>query len=239
MARQSLKRRSRRRRAYFVLPTAVGFRRNRAVRLVQARTTGWRLNSDAWKSTLEQGAAHFGQSKAVVLWPMRVISVVRPACASVVLFIIGLMILSACGRPKNEDTLSCGSLDRSFFNRLNHQDELASFRRFNREAQFQIFTCGMQHREPPQIELASEFASEGVDIVPFLSTKLRQSTDDLTTRDVVTVFFFMSSNRTYDVRGNSELMRLLTEKVGSMRSPSSKRACENMIQRITDRQNPA
>jgi hypothetical protein len=85
------------------------------------------------------------------------------------------------------------------------------------DKQYAIYICGNQYLEPPATYLAEPFAREGSDVVGFLKERLSQANDDDTIRDVVLVFAEMSRQRTYDVVGDGDLMRVIDDRVAAIK----------------------
>ena len=102
------------------------------------------------------------------------------------------------------------------------KDQIATFASHPFEEQYAIYIYGTQVRHPPAIYLARPFGSEGDKVVASLSKKLIEAHDDLTIRDLATVFSEMSNQNTYDVAGDERLMRLLSDAVAGMKNPAWK-----------------
>jgi hypothetical protein len=100
------------------------------------------------------------------------------------------------------------------------------------EKQYAIYICGNQYLEPPATYLAEPFAREGAGIVGFLKNKLSLASDDGTIRDVVLVFKAMSRQRTYNVAGDTELMKVISEAVGRVKDPFWKKTSEQFLGEI-------
>jgi len=105
---------------------------------------------------------------------------------------------------------------------------MANFTQFDLEKQYAIYICG-QGMEPPAIYLSKPFAREGEKVVPFLKTKLLTATDDLTIRDI---FAEMSRQKTYDVSGDVDLMKVIDESVNKEKDPYWKQLSQQMLNEI-------
>jgi len=106
------------------------------------------------------------------------------------------------------------------------------------EKQYAIYICGNQYLEPPATYLAESFARGGAGIVGFLKNKLSLASDDGTIRDVVLVFKVMSRQRTYNVAGDTDLMKVIIEAVDRVKDPFWKKMSEQFLGEIR-RQAPA
>jgi len=142
--------------------------------------------------------------------------IVRVALAAVVL------VSTACASRRLEYDFFRGHLG----------DGVERLRHYALPDQYRIFRYGNDQIEPPVIELARPIAERGSTAVPFLRGQLANSTDDLTTRDLLLIFATMVRLDTYDVQGDHELMMQLQTKVTQMRHPEWKRVAEHMLQRI-------
>jgi hypothetical protein len=91
------------------------------------------------------------------------------------------------------------------------------FRRYDLPDQYRIFRYGVDHREPPNIELAGPLAERGKAAVPFLLEQLTGKPDDKTVDDVLLIFEAMTRLHTYSVRADQSLMTTLTAKVTEMK----------------------
>jgi hypothetical protein len=112
------------------------------------------------------------------------------------------------------------AIDAFYSQTLN--DQIATFSDRPFEEQYAIYIYGNQVRHPPAIYLARPFGSEGEKVVAPLSKKFIEAHDDLTIRDLVTVFSEMSSQKTYDVASDERLMELLSNAVAGMKNPDWK-----------------
>lgn len=143
-----------------------------------------------------------------------------------------LMLLSGC-TPATEDSssLDCAALSKTFFSKPT-TTQINEFGGLNVDSQYAVFICGNQVREPPSIHLATPFAKEGEAVVGFLKAKLAAARGDLTIRDILLVFAEMSRRGTYNVAGDDDLMRVITEAVGKVKDMDWRRTCEQSVREI-------
>lgn len=114
-------------------------------------------------------------------------------------------------RGNDFDVGTCRRLAGSYFSKP-QQQTIDDFTLNGLSKQYEIYICGSQFMEPPQMGLAMRFASEGARAATFLKHRLAGRNDDLTTRDIVYVFVWMKRLHTYDVTGDAQLMLLLNQK---------------------------
>jgi hypothetical protein len=112
------------------------------------------------------------------------------------------------------------------------KDQIATFTSHPFEEQYAIYIYGNQVRHPPAVYLARPFGSEGARVVAPLSKKLIEAHDDLTIRDLVTIFSEISSQMTYDVAGDERLMTLLHNAVAGMKNPDWRAVAAKELQSI-------
>jgi hypothetical protein len=103
------------------------------------------------------------------------------------------------------------------------KDRIETFSRYSFDEQYAIYLYGNQIQHPPALYLADPFAAEGKGVVDALAKRLAGTSDDLTIRDLVIVFAAMNRQKTYDVRGDGRLRKLVTESVQRMKDPDWKR----------------
>ena len=80
--------------------------------------------------------------------------------------------------------------------------------------------------------MATPFAKEGQSVVGFLKAKLTAATGDLTIRDILLVFSDMSRYRSYNVAGDTDLMKVITAAVDRMKDPFWKKTAEQSLDEI-------
>jgi hypothetical protein len=96
-------------------------------------------------------------------------------------------------------------------------DTVRHFSEYDLETRYRIYICANQGTFPAQhFGLESEFAEGGEDAARFLAAKLEDATYDLTIYDIVAVFAFMQTRRTYDATTDPALMALIEQKVGHL-----------------------
>jgi hypothetical protein len=100
------------------------------------------------------------------------------------------------------------------------------------EKQYAIYICGSQYLEPPATYFAEPFARKGGGIVEFLKNRLSHASDDGTVRDIVLVFTEMGRQRTYNIAGDSDLMRVVDDRVAAMKDEGWKRLVEQQVKEI-------
>jgi hypothetical protein len=115
------------------------------------------------------------------------------------------------------------------------KDQLESFTSHSFNEQYAIYIYGNQVRHPPAIYLAQPFGSEGEKVVTFLSGKLAQAHNDLTIRDIISIFSEISDQRTYYVAGDDRLMSILSSAVDRMKNPDWKSITAKELQSIHDK----
>ena len=84
------------------------------------------------------------------------------------------------------------------------------------------------------MELAGPIAERGATAVPFLMNQLNRSADDSAVRDILLIFERMQTSGSYNVKGDSHLMGVLTSKVSAMRDRGRQDTCQKMLLRIQD-----
>gem|GEM_PF-5721042 len=75
-------------------------------------------------------------------------------------------------------------------------------------------------------------AMNGFKAVDYLETKLVETSEDLTVRDIIAVFEWMALKNTYNVSGNPKLLRKIDEKVKQMKNAEWKKITREMIDEI-------
>jgi hypothetical protein len=125
----------------------------------------------------------------------------------------------------------CSEFANTFFKKP-LKATIAEFSDYDVDKQYAIYICGNQYMHPPMIHLAEPFAKEGEKVVDFLKARLLEARDDLTVRDIVLVFTWMARQKTYDVAGDSNLMRITEEKVSRMKNLDWRRLSEHDLNEI-------
>lgn len=132
---------------------------------------------------------------------------------------------------EDSSNLNCSKLNKIFFTKPT-TEQMAQFSSLDIESQYAIFICGNQVREPPSIHLATPFAKEGQSVVGFLKAKLIAATSDLTIRDILLVFSDMSRYKSYNVVGDTDLMKVIVAAVDRVRDPFWKKTAEQSLDEI-------
>ena len=141
------------------------------------------------------------------------------------------LIWGYASATEDSSVLNCPKLNKTFF-RKPTSEQMAQFSGLDIGDQYAVFICGNQVREPPSIHLATPFAKEGRSVVGFLKTKLTAATGDLTIRDILLVFSEMSRSKSYDVAGDADLMKVITEAVDRVKDPFWKKTSEQSLSEI-------
>jgi hypothetical protein len=141
------------------------------------------------------------------------------------------LIWGCASATEDSSSLHCSKLNKTFF-RKPTTEQMAEFSGLDIENQYAIFICGNQVREPPSIHLATPFAKEGQSVVGFLKAKLTAATGDLTIRDILLVFSEMSRRKSYNVAGDTDLMKVITEAVDRVKDPFWKKTSEQSLEEI-------
>ena len=103
---------------------------------------------------------------------------------------------------------------------------------YSLDDQYRIFRYGSDRFEPPIMGLARPIAEKGKTVIPFLLGKLSPQPDDVTVRDVLTVFETMSAIKSYDVKSDGVVMDALRSSVLAMRDEGWRKVGLQMLQRI-------
>lgn len=146
--------------------------------------------------------------------------------------LITLAILSSpgCGKAstlKNE----CRPLMQTFF-QMPLRERMKKFASHEVEDQYRVFICGNQFMHPPAIYLAGPFAQQGAPAATFLKTKLANTKDDLTIRDIVLVFTEMKRRNTYDFSEDQALVTLISDRIGEMKNKDWKSVAQENFSEI-------
>lgn len=105
--------------------------------------------------------------------------------------------------------------DRGFFE-LTTDVQVERFQGFDMGRQFELIIVGNQQIHPPALYLVPIMAQSGKAAVPFLVDKLNATRDELTVRDIVSIYSSMQKIGSYDVRGDVTLMKLIEAKVAEI-----------------------
>jgi hypothetical protein len=159
-------------------------------------------------------------------------AVKRTSIEAVSLSVLSLLSATSCAAENMRvGEYKCSQLTEYFYGKpLNVR--VSQFVAADLEKQYAIYICGNQYLEPPAAYLAESFAREGAGIVGFLKNKLSLASDDGTIRDVVLVFEEMSRQRAYNVAGDTDLMKVITEAVDRVKDPFWKKTAEQSLGEI-------
>lgn len=105
-------------------------------------------------------------------------------------------------------------------------------RQYSLDDQYRIFRYGNDRFEPPLTGFAKPIAERGQTAVPFLLEKLNPQADDITVRDVLSLFEAMGSMKSYDVKSDAHVMDTLRSRVSTMKDPGWKAVCSKILGRI-------
>lgn len=149
-------------------------------------------------------------------------------------FVAAVFLVAGCSFAAESQLRStCDPWLGTFYKR-SLKERIATFDSYDLENKYWIFICGNQVIHPPAIYLAEPFAKQSAAAVPFLKTKLAQADDDLTIRDIVLVFAEMQRQRSYNVSKDSDLVKLITEKVNGMHDPDWKAIAQRNVDKILE-----
>jgi hypothetical protein len=130
---------------------------------------------------------------------------------------IGLIVLALFGCVSNGFDVQSNTTANDFYrNYRSTSEQIAQFKNYSIEEQYEIFEFGNQVVHPPATYLIRPYAEQGPTIVPFLRMKLESATDEATIRDITMIFAELARLRRYDFSKDTELMSLLNRKVNSM-----------------------
>jgi hypothetical protein len=145
-----------------------------------------------------------------------------------------LSVLSAAGcsaANMQVGKYKCSQLTEYFYGKQ-LKVRVSQFVAADLDKQYAIYICGNQYLEPPATYFAKPFAREGSAVVEFLKQRLSEANDDGTIRDIVLVFTEMSRQQTYDVAADSDLMRVIDDRVAAIRDKDWKRLVEQQVKEI-------
>lgn len=126
---------------------------------------------------------------------------------------------------------SCPAISQQYF-RGQSPLNTEAFEALPLPEQYEVYVCGQQYVRPRRLPLATAFAEKGAPAIFFLADKLRASSDDRTTRDIIVVFAEAQRGDFYDVAGDQALMSLLRNKARSMRDRHLRVSVHEMIDAI-------
>jgi hypothetical protein len=125
----------------------------------------------------------------------------------------------------------CTSHDvvKSFFKKP-IETRVERLRQYSLEDQYKIFRRGMDHFEPPAIELADPIAERGAAAIPFLLQQLEHEVDDVGVRDILQILDDMTYRKSYDVAADTALMTALTSRISAIKNKRLQETCLKMLQ---------
>lgn len=123
------------------------------------------------------------------------------------------------------------ALEREFFRRP-LDTRVERLRHYSLEDQYRIFRYGNDVVHPPLTNLAIPIAERGVVAVPFLMAQLNTEKDDLAVRDILRLFQETTRLKTYDVRTDATLMKVLDSRISKMKDKEWQAICVKMLQAI-------
>jgi len=123
-------------------------------------------------------------------------------------------------------------LEREFFFKNPAATRADRLRQYSLEDQYRLFRYGNDRFEPPLTGLAKPIAERGRSAIPFLLEKLNPQADDITVRDVLSLFETMGSIKSYDVKSDALVVDTLRSRVSTMKDAGWKMVCSNMLGRI-------
>ena len=144
-----------------------------------------------------------------------------------------LLVSTARSADAIVDGYKCSRLTSYFYGEP-LKTRLAKFSDADLEKQFAIYICGNQYLEPPAMYFAMPFAREGHRAANFLRTKLAQTTDDGTIRDIIMVFSEMQRQGTYPVASDRELIQLIHSSVARIKDATWRQFAERKVTEITE-----
>jgi hypothetical protein len=105
------------------------------------------------------------------------------------------------------------------------------------EKRIDYYLAAMQYNEPPGVGLADDVAQEGKQAVPLLMERLRKEKDEHNQVHIIRVFRVMHG-RYYKLKGETEVVNLLTETTDNMKEPWCKEQGEETLKYIQTDQSP-
>jgi len=123
-------------------------------------------------------------------------------------------------------------IEREFFFKKPVSTRMDRLRQYSLDDQYRIFRYGNDRFEPPLTGLAMPIAERGQSAVAFLLERLSLDADDITVRDVLSLFEAMGSIKSYDVKSDLSVMNTLRYRVSTMKDQEWKVVCSKMLRRI-------
>ena len=123
-------------------------------------------------------------------------------------------------------------LEKEFFFKNPATTRMDRLRQYSLSDQYRIYRYGNDRFEPPLTSLAKPIAERGQAAVPFLLEQLNPHADDITVRDVLSLFEAMGAIKSYDVKSDAHVMDTLRSRVSAMKDPEWKAVCSKILGRI-------
>lgn len=120
---------------------------------------------------------------------------------------------------------------RAFF-RLPLSQQVRAIKDYPIEEQIDIYLYAVQKQHPPVLGFAYDIAERGPTAVPTLLQRLREAPSDLTKADLIYVFEAMAVRGSYDVKGDSGVMRAIEAAISTMRWEATRNRSRTSLQVI-------
>ncbi len=124
--------------------------------------------------------------------------------------------------------VNCASLGKNF----SYIDAGRDFAALPTEKQYIVYICANQKVHPPMGHLATLFANEGPDVVPFLVRKMEETTTEVTVIDILEVFEAMQNNSSYGVARDKKLLAAIEARIARMSDPLLKPVAKEILAEI-------
>ncbi|MDB5048646.1 MAG: hypothetical protein JWO30_1717 [Fibrobacteres bacterium] len=82
------------------------------------------------------------------------------------------------------------------------------------------------------MQFGLKFALEGEHVVGYLTARLEETESEPTIRDIISVFRWMTIKKTYDVAGNTNLMKIMESKKNQIKEPMWRSFVEKELSEI-------
>jgi len=122
-------------------------------------------------------------------------------------------------------------MEKAFFQQP-LQTRVERLRQYSLEDQYRIFRYGNDVVHPPLTNLAVPIAERGSGAIPFLKSRLETEHDDFSIRDILRIIEEMKWSKSYDVKGDEALIRILKSMVDGMRDKEWQSICTKMLNAI-------
>lgn len=145
--------------------------------------------------------------------------------SALILFVLAVTLLTACG-PRMPP-------EYQWFFDLSPEQQHVEMKKFPIEKQVDYYLIGMSYVHPPRIGLADEIAQQGKRGLPYLVKRLQDEKEDYERANIILVLKEMSLFY-YDLRGEKEVLRVLSETIATMKEPWKERG-EDGLKAILER----